>query len=67
MKFVKYFLDISRPKGNEDRQFNQPYSTSIDPSDRIYVVDLSIHRIQIFDVYGNFLNKIDSAIGNSKL
>jgi tripartite motif-containing protein 71 len=31
------------------------------------VVDLSNHRIQIFDVDGNFLNKIDSAIGSSNV
>ena len=41
-------------KGTGPGQFNLPHSIAIDLQDNVYVGDRSNHRIQVFDVDGNF-------------
>ena len=41
--------------GIDAGQFIRPHNIAIDDNERVYVVDRECHRIQIFDVEGNFL------------
>jgi DNA-binding beta-propeller fold protein YncE len=41
--------------GIDAGQFIRPHNIAIDDNERVYVVDRECHRVQIFDVEGNFL------------
>lgn len=45
-------------EGSEPGKFNQPQAISISQNQIVYVVDTGNHRIQLFDLQGNFRNSI---------
>lgn len=52
-------------KGNCDGQFNFPAGLAFDVNNNIYVVDRYNHRVQKFDVHGNYLFQFSSRpLGN---
>ncbi|MDR3781717.1 MAG: 6-bladed beta-propeller [Candidatus Nitrosotalea sp.] len=59
-KILKYsniekFLNFYGSSGTEEGRFNNPSAIAIDSKNNIYVADTDNHRIQKFDVNGNFL------------
>jgi sugar lactone lactonase YvrE len=44
--------------GSKPGQFDTPHSLAVDAQNNIYVADRGNHRIQVFDVDGNFLRQI---------
>ena len=59
-KILKYtniekFLNFYGSSGTEEGRFNNPSAIAIDSKNNIFVADTDNHRIQKFDVNGNFL------------
>ena len=53
-------------KGSGKGQFNGPYAICIGPDGRIYVVDYSNHRIQVFHQDETFSHNIDRTVSGNK-
>lgn len=41
--------------GIDPGQFIRPHNIAVDGRDRVYVADREAHRVQVFDLYGNFI------------
>jgi len=50
--------------GNGSGQFNNPYDVAVDPQHNIYVVDMSNHRVQVFNSQGQYLTTLGSGFGS---
>ena len=60
------FLGAFGSKGSGKGQFFNPYAICIGPDGRIYVVDYSNHRIQVFHQDETFSHNIDSTVSGNK-
>ena len=47
-------------RGTGDGEFNGPYHLSINKAEHLMVCDENNHRIQLFEVNGNFIGKFGS-------
>ena len=62
------FISKFGSKGSGDGQFNNLCGLAVNDKDQIAVVDYENNRIQVFDLYGNFLFKfpVKDAMGMCK-
>jgi len=60
ISFSQTFSELGRfgGPGKENGQFNTPHAISISNEKIVYVVDTGNHRIQLFDLKGNFIKSI---------
>lgn len=61
----KFLSDIGR-SGDEDGELRNPVGFCMDPQQRIYIADTGNQRIQIFNVSGDYLRKIDLSPWNAR-
>ena len=52
----KYLMEWGKP-GDGPGEFNLPHGIAIDAQGRVYVVDRSNSRIQVFDLNGKYLDQ----------
>jgi len=60
LSFAQSFIEETRfgGEGRESGKFNEPQAISISQNQIIYIVDTGNHRIQLFDLQGNFRKSI---------
>ena len=58
--FSQKFTELGRfgGPGKENGRFNNPLAVSLSMENMVYVVDTGNHRIQLFDLKGNFIRSI---------
>ncbi len=57
---AQVFQELGRfgEKGRLNGQFNNPQAIAVSPDNTLFIVDTGNHRVQLFDVAGNFIKSV---------